>query len=176
VYRKLVFALLFFALFNSSDLFLLMKIKASGLTDAYVIGCYILYNLVYALASFPMGHLGDKLGLKKTMVFGLVVFAAVYAGFGFNNSLAGFVALFVLYGIYSASTEGISKALISNSVPKTETASAIGTYTGLSSVVVLLASTLAGLIWKYGSPETVFMVSAAGVTISAIYLALVNEK
>jgi MFS family permease len=100
----------------------------------------------------------------------------VYAGFGINTSLAGFILLFVLYGIYAASTDGISKALISNMVPKTETASAIGTYTGLSSVMVLLASTLAGLLWKYVSPQSVFITSALGVALSAIYLFTLNIK
>lgn len=177
-YRKLITALLLFALFNSSDLFLLMRIKQAGLNDQYVIGCYILYNLVFALAAFPFGHLADKIGMKKTMLFGLAIFVAVYAGFGITSSLTGFIILFVLYGIYAASTDGVSKALISNMVPKTETASAIGTYTGLSSVVVLLASTLAGLTWQYISPQAVFIVSAIGVGISAVFLFTlnINEK
>lgn len=169
-YKQVMIALLLFALFNSSDLFLLMKIKASGLSDQAVIGCYILYNLVFALLSFPIGHLADKLGLKKTMVIGLFFFAIVYAGFGLNTSVGGFIFLFVLYGIYAASTDGISKALVSNLVTKSETASAIGTYTGLSSVAMLLASTLAGLLWKYVSPASVFLVSAAGTALVAIYL------
>ena len=170
-YKKVVLALLLFALFNSSDLFLLMKIKATGLTDPYVIGCYILYNIVFALASFPLGHIADKFGLKKTMVFGLFLFAIVYLGFGINNSLAGFIALFVLYGIYAASNDGVSKALISNVVPKKESGSALGTFSGLSSVMAFLASTVAGLIWKFVSPDAVFLVSAAGVFVSMLYLA-----
>ena len=175
-YKKLMVALLVFALFNSSDLFLLMKIKAGGMTDQAVIGCYILYNLVFALLSFPIGLLADKLGLKKTMVAGLIIFAIVYAGFGLNTSLIGFILLFALYGIYAASTDGISKALISNIVPKSETASAIGTYTGLSSVAMLLASTLAGLLWKFISPSSVFLVSAAGAGLVAFYLLMMELK
>ena len=175
-YKQLMVALLLFALFNSSDLFLLMKIKAGGLSDQAVIGCYILYNLVFALLSFPIGILADKLGLKKTMIFGLAIFAIVYAGFGLNDTLEGFIVLFVLYGIYAASTDGISKALISNMVPKTETASAIGTYTGLSSVAMLLASTLAGVLWKYVSPSAVFLVSAAGTAIVVLYFSWLNLK
>ncbi|MDB5282407.1 MAG: transporter [Bacteroidota bacterium] len=173
-YRKLMVALLLFALFNSSDLFLLMKIKATGLTDPYVIGCYILYNIVFALASFPLGHIADSFGLKKTMVVGLFLFALVYLGFGLNNSLAGFVILFVLYGIYAAATDGVSKALVSNVVPKGETGSAIGTYAGLSSIMAFLASTAAGLLWKFTTPSAVFLISAAGVFISMLYLAFVN--
>ena len=175
-YRKLIVALLLFALFNSSDLFLLMRIKQSGCSDQYVIGCYILYNLVFALAAFPLGHLADTFGMKKTLLLGFTVFALVYAGFGFNTSFPGFLALFVLYGIYAASTDGVSKALISNMVPKTETASAIGTYSGLSSVMVLLASTLAGIIWKYISPEAVFIVSACGVAVTVVYLFTLQIK
>ncbi len=171
-YRQLIAALLLFALFNSSDLFLLMKIKAAGLTDQAVIGCYILYNLVFALAAFPIGYLADQMGLKNTLVSGLVIFAIVYAGFGLNSSLTGFIALFVLYGIYAASTDGVSKALISNMVPKSETASAIGTYTGLSSVAMLLASTLAGVLWKFVSPQAVFLCSAAGTGIATIFILL----
>ena len=175
-YKQVIIALLLFALFNSSDLFLLMKIKASGLSDQAVIGCYILYNLVFAITAFPIGYLADKLGLKATMVTGLVIFAIVYAGFGLNNSLVGFILLFMLYGVYAASTDGISKALISNLVPKTETASAIGTYTGLSSVAILLASSIAGLLWKFVSPSSVFLVSAAGTAVVAVYFSFLKLK
>ncbi len=129
-YKKLLAALLFFALFNSSDLFLLMKIKASGLNDQAVIGTYILYNIVFALSSFPLGIVADRIGLKKTLVFGLLLFAIVYAGFGLNTSLKGFLMLFVLYGFYAAATDGVSKALITNVVPKSETASAVGNFCG----------------------------------------------
>ncbi len=169
-YRKIVPVLLFFALFNSSDLFLLMKIKASGLSDTYVIGSYILYNLVFAIAAFPLGGIADRIGFKKTLTFGLLVFSLVYAGFGFNTSLPGFVFLFALYGVYAAATDGISKALISNIVSHTESASALGTFAGLNSVTALLASTLAGLVWKFVSPGAMFAMSACGAVLAAALL------
>jgi MFS family permease len=108
--------------------------------------------------------------MKKTLVFGFVVFVIAYAGFGFNTSLGGFMLLFTLYGIFAASTDGVSKALVSNLVPRSETASAIGTFTGLSSLMVLLASTIAGIIWQYVSPEAVFIISAFGVALISVYL------
>jgi MFS family permease len=169
-YRHLIFILLLFSLFNSSDLFLLMRIKQAGWGDDYVIGSYILYNLVYALAAFPLGKLADSIGFKKTLLLGLITFSLVYAGFGWNSSLYGFILLFVLYGIYAAATEGISKAFISNIVNKNETASALGTYTGLNSLSALLASSIAGFLWHYTSPETVFFFSAAGSLLAAFLL------
>lgn len=175
-YIKIIVGLLLFALFNSSDMFLLLKMKASGLRDQYVIGIYILYNIIYAITSFPLGHLGDRIGLKKTYCIGLLIFILVYAGFGFNSTLAGFIVLYAIYGIYAAATDGISKALVSNIVPKTETASAIGTFSGFSSITALLASTIAGLLWKYVSPQAVFLVSAGGALLVFIYIAMLRVK
>ena len=80
LYRKVIIGFLVFALFNSSDLFLILKLKESGLNDTWVIGAYILYNLVYALFALPLGVLADRIGLKTMYIIGLVMFALVYFG------------------------------------------------------------------------------------------------
>ena len=79
-YRKLVTGLLVFALFNSSDVFLLLKAKEAGLDDVIVISIYIFYNLIYALFAFPMGVIADKIGLKTIFIIGLALFTIVYFG------------------------------------------------------------------------------------------------
>jgi MFS family permease len=151
-YRKLVTGLLIFTLFNSSDVFLLLKAKQDGLGDAEVIGLYIFYNLVYAFFAFPMGILGDKIGLKTIFLFGIFIFSVVYFGMAVSGNLLIFIGLFFLYGIYGAASEGISKAWISLITQKTEIATAIGTYTGLQSICTMLASTLTGFVWfQYGA-------------------------
>ncbi|HER62369.1 MAG TPA: MFS transporter, partial [Desulfobacteraceae bacterium] len=175
-YRKLCAALLVFTLVNSSDVFLLLKIKESGIDDRMVIGVYIFYNLIYALASYPMGMMADKLGLKRVLIAGLVVFAMVYTGFALNSSIAGYIALFFLYGIYAAATEGISKAWITNISDKANTATAIGTYTALQSICTLIASSLAGFIWLYFGAEVTFAISAAITLLVAGYLMSVKES
>jgi len=169
-YKKLLFGLLLFALFNSSDVFLLLKMKESGLGDTAVIGVYIFYNLVYALASYPVGILADKIGLKKIFLLGLFIFAIVYTGFALNENIYVFIFLFSLYGLYAAATEGISKAWISNMVPKTETASALGSYSGFQSICTLIASSLCGFLWyEFGAIFT-FLFTAGITLIAAIYL------
>ena len=169
-YKKLVTGLLIFALFNSSDVFLLLKMKESGINDTAIIGIYIFYNLVFALLAYPIGILADKLGLKKIFIAGLFVFSIVYIGFAFNNNLLLFLLLFMLYGLYAAATEGISKAWISNIVDKSETATAIGTYSGFQSIAALIASSLCGLLWfNFGSMFT-FLLTAAVTFFVVIYL------
>ncbi len=175
-YKKLLLGLLGFALINSSDVFLILKMKESGLSDPAVIGLYIFYNLIYALLAFPAGILADRLGIKKIFISGLLVFSLVYAGFGFTNNLFVFMALLALYGFYAAATEGIAKAWISNLVPSTETATAIGTYSGMQSICALLASSICGFIWFEFGAATAFIVSALAALVVAIYLGINQFK
>jgi MFS family permease len=169
-YKHLVTGLLLFASFNSSDVFLLLKAKSAGLNDTYVIGIYIFYNLVYAIAAYPLGILADKIGMKKILLFGFALFAAVYAGFALATTWLHFVLLFLLYGVYAAATEGISKAWISNLVPKNETATAIGTYTGFQSIASLIASSLAGIIWYQFGATATFVVTACSTVAVIIFI------
>lgn len=169
LYRKVVVGLLAFALFNSSDVFLLLKAKESGLSDTYVIGLYLFYNLVYALFAFPIGILADKIGLKKTYLMGLSLFAVVYIGMGSSTNNYVMIGLFSLYGIYAAATEGIAKAWISNITDQKDTATAIGTYSGFQSICTMLASSLAGIIWYRFGASVIFMVTGVATILILIY-------
>lgn len=88
-YRKLVIGLLLFTLVNSSDVFLLLKLKDARLSDTATIGTYIFYNLVYAVFAYPLGIIADRLGLKKMFLSGLVIFAFLYLylGTAYNTNL-----------------------------------------------------------------------------------------
>ncbi|WP_353481865.1 MFS transporter [Haliscomenobacter sp.] len=175
-YRQLVAGLLIFALFNSSDVLLLLKVKQSGLDDTVVIGIYIFYNLVYALFAYPLGILADRWGKRNIFIMGLLIFAGVYIVIAFTNNLYVYLGLFLLYGLYAAATEGISKAWISGVSAKTETATAIGLYASLQSLCSMLASALAGLIWwKYGAGAT-FLLSGTVVLIVAGYFRFAVQK
>ena len=175
MYRKVVVGLLIFALFNSSDVFLLLKIKDAGYSDISTIGVYIFYNLIYALFSYPLGIIADRLGLKKIFLLGLLFFAVVYMGMAFNKNLYIFFALFFLYGIYAAATDGISKAWISNITDKKDTATAIGTFTGFQSICSLLASTGTGLLWSGFGAAGAFACTATVTVVVFIYFLTIRE-
>lgn len=176
MYRKLLIGLLFFTLFNSSDVFLLLKIKEAGVSDIGTIGAYIFYNLIYAAASFPLGILADRLGLKNVFVFGLFAFAFVYAGMGLSNHLGIFLAMFFVYGIYAAATEGIAKAWISNITDSKDTATAIGTFTAFQSIFALLASSISGLLWMEFGARVALLIIALATLLAALYIIFAVRK
>lgn len=176
-YRKVVAGLLLFALFNSSDIFLLLITKETigdttiqfiGGTfnaDTITIAAYIFYNLIYATASYPMGALADKFSFRKIILFGFALFVIVYGGFAFNPSVPAIFILFAIYGIYAASTEGIIKAWVTNLSNNQNTATAIGFYTSCESIGALLASIIAGALWTSAGKSSTFIITAG---ISAI--------
>ncbi len=169
-YRRLAGGLLVFALFNSSDVFLLLKIKEAGSSDSTVIGVYIFYNLVYALAAYPLGILADRMGMKRVFMGGLLLFSIVYAGMAFAAQEIVFLALFFLYGMYAAATEGVAKAWITNICEKKDTATAIGTFTAFQSICTLLASSIAGIVWYSAGATFTFLCSALAAALVAVYV------
>jgi MFS family permease len=175
-YRRLVSGLLIFALFNSSDLFLLLKAKQAGLNDTMVIAAYIFYNLVYALSAFPIGHLADNIGLKKIFISGLVLFAIVYAGMSVNTNIYVYFILFFVYGLYAAATEGVSKAWISNITDKKDIGTAIGTFTSFQSICAMIASSLAGFIWYKFGVSAAFLLTALATIAVVIFFVIAVPK
>jgi MFS family permease len=171
-YKKLITGLLLFALFNSSDVFLLLLVKEISKSDTHTILVYIFYNLVYAAAAYPMGALADKLGLKKIFIAGLLLFVIVYGCMAAKPGLTILYVLFFVYGWYAAATEGISKAWISGLAAAQDKATAIGFFTAFQSVAALLASGIAGLLWSSLGAAYTFGMAAAGTLIIVIYFAV----
>ena len=176
-YKKIVIGLLVFALFNSSDVFLLLKAKEAGLNDTTVVGVYIFYNLIYALSAFPIGIFADRIGFRKMVIIGLSLFAIVYFGIAFSNNAYVIIGLFFIYGIYAAATEGVAKAWISNVSDKKDTATAIGTYSGFQSICAMLASSLAGLIWyQFGANSAFTITGIATLFVVAYFLFFIKRS
>ncbi|MCB2379670.1 MFS transporter [Hymenobacter sp. BT635] len=171
-YRRIGGALLVFALFNSSDTLLLLLARQQGLSEAAVVGVYIFYNLVYAAAAFPTGLLADRLGPRRILVLGLLLFAAVYGGATQAHTWPWFGLLFGLYGLYAAATEGISKAWISQLCAPTDKGAALGTFAGLSSLAALGASSITGVIWQTLGAQAAFGLSAAVAAAVALFLSV----
>jgi MFS family permease len=164
---------LVFTLGNSSDVFLILRSKDLGLSAVLVIFAYVIYNIFFALFSYPAGILADRIGFKKVLVAGFLIFAAVYAGFGLTHNPHTVWLLFAIYGFYIAFTEGVGKAYISNIAPKDKVATAIGLYYTLTGVAVLLASLVAGWLWSsFGAPATFYYGSITALLASLLFVVL----
>lgn len=149
-----------FALGNSSDTFLILRSKDLGLSLTLVVLAYVVYNIVYTLASVPAGKLADKIGPKRVFVAGIVLFILVYSGFALNTTTTGIWGLFAVYGLYIALTDGVSKALVGQYIDKKQAGGIYGLLQTITSLGILLASIIGGLLWTAIGPAATFSFGA----------------
>ncbi|MCX7879490.1 MAG: MFS transporter [Ignavibacteria bacterium] len=171
-YKEITFPLLFFTLFKSSEFFLLLKLDEYGISSANIVFFYILLNVSYAIFSFPAGRLADKVGFKKVISFGLLSFSCAYLSINLSNDTYWLAIVFIIYGIFSASYEGMVKAYITNRVPHSETATALGTFSAFTSVISLLSSSLTGTLWSILGSTCALLFSAFAGLITFVYFAI----
>jgi len=169
-FKRYLLVTLIFALGNSSDVFLLLRAKQLGFDTVRVVLVYALYNVVYASLSLPAGIRSDRIGRRRLLLAGLLIFAAVYLGFALvANALLVWV-LFAVYGAYIAFTEGVGKALISDLVPAERRATAFGLCSALVGVTALVASVIAGVLWDRVGPAAPFLYGSIAALLAAAFL------
>ena len=173
-YKRILFLVTAFSLVNSSDVFLILRSKDISNSGSLAIFGYVFYNLIYAAASYPLGKVSDNYGKQKVFSFGLIIFSAVYFGFAFVDNIDLIWILFAFYGIYAASTEGVSKAWISDLIPNEQRGSAIGLLTMLSSFAVMFSSFLTGVLWDQFGSQIPFLISAIISLIIGLLLIVEN--
>lgn len=165
-FRKYLAVILVFTLGNSTDAFLLLRAQRLGVPVALLPAIWVALHVVKMGFSVPGGMLSDRIGRKKVIVSGWIVYALVYAGFALAASQWHAWALFMVYGIYFGLTEGVEKALVADFAPVHLRGSAFGLYHLTVGIGALPASLLFGLVWqKFGSAAAFGM--GAGLAILA---------
>ena len=106
------------------------------------------YNLIYALLSTPAGLLSDRLGRRRMIIGGWVVYALIYLGFGLAQTAWHVIVLYLLYGCYYALAYSTTKAMVADLVPDTLRGTAYGTYAAITGLIDFPASLIAGVLWQ----------------------------
>jgi len=135
---------------------------------------YVFFNVVYAIFAIPSGMLSDKIGRKKVIVTGYLVFALTCAGFAFFNSLLALVLLFALYGVFYAMIEGNQRAFASDFAPEHLRASALGAFHTCIGIGALIGSVVAGILWTYMNPSAAFVFGAGMAFVSVGLLGMLR--
>jgi MFS family permease len=161
-----------FTLGNSTDALLMVKANEVGVKVAFIPLVYLVTNLVSVLFSIPLGTLSDKIGKEKMLIWGFLIYALVYFGFGITGNISVIVALFALYGFYSAATDGIQKAFVSDIIDDNKMGTGLGIYNALTGLTLLPASIIAGLLYDKVNSAIPFYFGAVTAIISAFLMML----
>lgn len=170
-----------FWLGNSSNMFLILKARGLGMPVWQMPLLVFAMSAVHALGAGPAGALSDRLGRRGVIIAGWVLYAAVYAGFAFAQARWAMFALFGVYGLYYAMTEGVERALVTDLAPKEARATALGLYHFVVGAAALPASIICGTLWEwprlgeYG-PHAALGFGAACALLAAILFATFNPR
>jgi MFS family permease len=147
-FKLFMLVLVLFTLGNSSDAFIILRSQERGLNLLQIMGMLLTFNLIYASLAGPLGALSDKVGRRKLIIVGWLTYGLVYLGFALSHTGWQIWALFGIYGIYYASTDGVAKAFIADLVPDNRRGTAYGLYNATIGLMALPASVVAGLLWQ----------------------------
>ena len=167
---------LLFTLGNSTDAFLLLRANQLGVAVALAPILWALLNFIKAALGTWGGALSDRVGRKPLIIGGWLLYAAVYFGFSAATAAWHAWALFAIYGLFYAMTEGTEKALVADLVPQTRRGVAYGWYNLAIGLGALPASLIFGAIWDRVGAPTAFMFGSALALVAAIGMVMVKPS
>jgi MFS family permease len=183
--RRFVLLMLVVGLFdlgNSSDSFLVLLAERRGLSVLGVLGMLVTFNLVYTLVSAPAGSLSDRIGRRRIVIAGWLIYALVYLGMALARTGWHVWVLYAVYGLYYGLAYGTTKALVADVVPEHLRGTAYGTYNAVLGILDLPASLIAGVLWggigawRGLGPSAPFLFGAAmALTASLLMVTLLRE-
>ncbi len=167
------FTYMFFILKALGAFMPLMPVKES---IALAIFLYVLFNSFYAVLAIPFGTLSDRIGKRKVLIFGYLLFSVTCLGFAFSDSLAAFLVLFPLYGVVYAMVDGNQRAFVSDLSTEDLRATALGTFHTLIGVIALPASLIAGFLWAVTPTHSLTFLFGSSVSIISVILFVFLRK
>ena len=168
----LLFTVGLFSLGNSSDMFLVLRAENVGIPVSLAPLLGLVFNLTYTLSAWPAGRISDRMSRRTVAALGYVVFAVVYFSFAKARSSTVIWAAMSFYGLFYALTAPVLKALVVDTVATEVRGRALGIYFSVTSVAALLASVIAGEVWKVFGAQVPFYVSSGMALASAMLLLL----
>ncbi len=176
-FKRFLAIVALFTLSNSSDAFLLLRAREAGVSVATIPLLWAALHGSKVLSSLIGGDLSDRIGRKRLIASGWLLYAGVYLGFAFVSSVAGAWTLFLIYGIYFGLVEGAEKALVADLVQPERRGTAYGLYNLAFGITVFPASILMGTLWSLRGATTAFVVSAGlGVVAALLLVTLVSPR
>jgi MFS family permease len=157
-------------------LYLFLLLRAQQISGSIVVPLiiYAIFNLVFAFFVTPFGTLSDRIGRKKVLTAGYILFFLIAICFIFVNNIFVLAVLFSLYGLVYALTDSSQTALVSD-LSGDMKGTALGFYGFVTGLVNIVAGLIAGILWDI-SYSTMFIYLSVVAFISIILIMFVKRN
>ena len=141
------------------------------------VSLYLVLNVVYALGSFPAGHLADRMPKRILLAVGYFVFAlACVVSIFETTNISVLLTIFVLAGLQTAIVDTVERAYASDLIAEpTLRGTGFGVLQTVNGVGDFVSSTMIGVLWALLSPALGFA-AVASIAIIASSLLLTTTK
>jgi len=142
---------------------------------------YVVRNITYALASFPIGSLSDRMSRVVLLALGYCVAVLTIAGFllAFLLSWTNLPYLFLLFalaGVFIAAEDTLESTITADFIPSETRGIGMGVLGTVNGIGDFGASVIVGLLWTAISPVVAFAFSGAAMLIGVVALVSVRQE
>jgi EmrB/QacA subfamily drug resistance transporter len=130
------------------------------------------YTLVFAGLLFTGGVLGDRLGRKKVLLFGMLAFGVTSALCAYAGSPGELIAYRGAMGFGSAFIPPATLALLTQVFEREEQPKAIGIWTGVVGFAVAIGPIVGGTLIEHFWWGSIFLVNVPIVAVALVAMAL----
>ncbi len=174
-FKLYLLSLFFFTLGNSSDSFLFLKASETRIPLEFLPLLWVGHNAVKASLSYPLGRLSDRIGRRKVILMGWIIYALIYTGFAYTNNPFMILFLFVIYGSVFGITEGAERAYVADMAPPEHKGTSYGLFHFIQGIALFPASFVTGMIWQMVGSKYAFLYGAFMAMIASIIIINVRE-
>ena len=143
-------------------------LDATGSQAQWVVESYALFLASLLLTG---GSLGDRFGLRKMFLCGVVLFAIASIGCGFAHGIGQLLVARCLQGVGGALLVPNSLALLSSEFEGADRARAIGTWSGFGAIMTALGPVLGGWVVQHASWRWAFFLNIP-IAIVTVWITL----
>jgi MFS family permease len=173
-FRLFIFAVFLFGLGVMPVSLMLLKASDIGLAVTSIPAMYLVYTISFALFAIPFGRVSDMVGEKRVMIGGFCAGIVAYVTLAFSTGLLGVIFGFILFGLYSAMTDGVERAFAAKLVGPEHLAQGQGFLQSAVGVSALLGGLVGGGIWTIYGAQHAFLYGAILMTIGTIIFVRLN--
>lgn len=173
-FKLFLVAMFLFGLGVMPEALILLKVGDIGLPLTAIPLMYLIYTISFALLSTPFGHISDRIGERKVLIGGFFAAILSYSILANATNLGSVIIGFVIYGLYSAMTDGVGRALASKLVMSSQLAQGQGFLQAAIGVSALLGGVTGGAIWTYYGATAAFYYGAAMMVVGLVVFVRLN--
>ena len=134
-------------------------------------GLYLIRNIVYAAASYPLGWMGDRVGRRSVLIAGYAIAVVSFIGFVLAPpNIIAYGILFGLCGLFIAAEDALEGALAGEMVGEGSRGLGYGALAAVNGVGDLVSSVMIGFIWTFVGYSAGFIVAAVIAAAGTILL------